>query len=88
MSLVGPRPPLPALLKDMNSIQKRRFEVHPGLTGLAQVNGNIHISWLERFEYDVYYVDNLSFLLDVKIILKTMLVVIFGEGKFKKKPGN
>ncbi len=88
MSLVGPRPPLPALLKDMNGIQKRRFEVHPGLTGLAQVNGNIHISWLERFEYDVYYVDNMSFLLDVKIILKTMLVVIFGEGKFKKKSGN
>ena len=88
MSLVGPRPPLPELLKDMNSIQKQRFEVYPGLTGLAQVNGNIHIGWPARFEYDVYYVENMSFLLDMKIIFKTLLVVIFGEDKFKKKSGS
>jgi len=88
MSLVGPRPPLPTLLKDMNSVQKQRFDVFPGLTGLAQVNGNIHMNWQSRFEYDVYYVKHISFFLDIKIVLKTILVVIFGEEKFKGKPDN
>lgn len=86
MSLIGPRPPLPMLLQDMDGTQKQRFDVLPGLTGLAQVNGNIHIDWSERFEYDLYYVKHLSFLLDLKILLKTVLVVVFGEDKFKKSP--
>lgn len=85
MSLVGPRPPLPSLLEGMNEVQKQRFEVLPGLTGLAQVNGNIHINWPTRFEYDLYYVENLSLYLDIKIVFKTLLVVVFGEDKFKRK---
>lgn len=85
MSLVGPRPPLPSLLNEMTEKEKKRFEVLPGLTGLAQVNGNIHLTWQERFRYDCYYVDKSSFMLDVKIILKTILIVIFGEEKFLNK---
>ena len=88
MSIVGPRPPLPSLLKEMNKAQRQRFDVLPGLTGLAQVNGNIHINWQSRFEYDLYYVKHVSLFLDLKIILKTILVVIFGEEKFKGKPSN
>ena len=88
MSIVGPRPPLPSLLDEMNKAQKQRFDVLPGLTGLAQVNGNIHINWQSRFEYDVFYVKHVSLLLDIKIVLKTILVIIFGEEKFKGKPSN
>ena len=88
MSIVGPRPPLPSLLKEMNKAQRQRFDVLPGLTGLAQVNGNIHINWQSRFEYDLYYVKHVSLFLDLKIILKTILVVIFGEEKFKGKSNN
>ena len=88
MSIVGPRPPLPSLLNAMNKAQKHRFDVLPGLTGLAQVNGNIHINWQSRFEYDLYYVKHVSLFLDLKIILKTILVVIFGEEKFKGKSNN
>lgn len=86
MSLIGPRPPLPLLLKEMSDKQKKRFDVLPGLTGLAQVNGNIHIDWQDRFEYDLRYVENLSLHLDFKILLKTILVIIFGEDKFRKSP--
>lgn len=85
MSLVGPRPPLPALLSEMDEAQKLRFNVLPGLTGLAQVNGNIHIEWEQRFKYDLQYVNNVSFLMDLKIVFKTILVVVFGEDKFKSK---
>jgi len=88
MSIVGPRPPLPSLLNAMNKAQKHRFDVLPGLTGLAQVNGNIHLDWQSRFKYDLYYVKHMSLLLDLKIILKTILVVIFGEEKFKGKSNN
>jgi len=82
MSLVGPRPPLPSLLDDMKDSDKKRFDVLPGLTGLAQTNGNIHISWQQRFKYDLEYAQNMSFILDTKILFKTILIVIFGEEKF------
>ncbi|WP_179006906.1 sugar transferase [Winogradskyella forsetii] len=76
MSLVGPRPLLPKYLPLYNKRQNRRHEVIPGITGWAQVNGRNAISWEEKFEFDVYYVDNQSFLLDLKIIFKTIDKVI------------
>lgn len=76
MSLIGPRPLLPQYLQHYNERQNRRHEVLPGITGWAQVNGRNAISWEQKFEYDVYYVDNLSFALDFKIFLKTIDKVI------------
>jgi hypothetical protein len=80
MAIVGPRPLLVRYLTRYNKTQARRHEVRPGLTGLAQVNGRNAISWEEKFRYDVEYVDNLSLLLDIKIILKTALKVIKRDG--------
>ena len=79
MSLVGPRPPLPQQIELYSEEDKKRLEVRPGLTGLAQVSGSIMLSWPERWVYDREYVDNLSFLLDIKIILKTFRNIIIGE---------
>lgn len=76
MSLIGPRPLLPHYLQYYNERQNRRHEVLPGITGWAQVNGRNTISWEQKFEYDVYYVENQSFALDFKIILKTIDKVI------------
>lgn len=86
MSVVGPRPGLPNMLNEFNEDGKARLLVKPGLTGLAQVNGNIYLSWPERWKYDRYYVENLSFWLDIKIVLKTVAIVLRGEEKFLKKP--
>ena len=72
MSVVGPRPLLVSYLPLYNNFQKRRHEVRPGLTGLAQISGRNNISWEKRFENDVKYVDDISFLGDIKIILKTV----------------
>ena len=80
MSLVGPRPLLPKYLELYNDFQRRRNEVKPGITGWAQVNGRNSISWEKEFEYDVWYVDNVSFLLDVKILIMTVLKVVKSEG--------
>lgn len=80
MSLVGPRPLLPSYYHLYNAHQIRRHEVKPGITGLAQVNGRNAISWTEKFDFDVYYVDNISFLLDIKILFKTVIKVIKNEG--------
>lgn len=71
MSLIGPRPLRTFYLPLYSEIQKRRHEVRPGITGWAQVNGRNTISWTEKFRYDVYYVDNLSFTLDLKILFLT-----------------
>lgn len=71
MSIVGPRPLLTSYLPLYNDFQKRRHEVRPGLTGLAQVNGRNATTWKERFNNDIKYVDNITFLNDVKIILRT-----------------
>lgn len=79
MSLIGPRPLLPEYLSMYNDFQKRRHLVKPGITGWAQVNGRNAISWTKKFEYDVWYVDNLSFLLDLKIFFKTILKVVKSE---------
>ena len=80
MSLVGPRPLLPQYLELYNDFQRRRNEVKPGITGWAQVNGRNSISWEKKFEYDVWYVDNVSFLLDIKILIMTVLKVVKSEG--------
>ena len=80
MSLVGPRPLLPKYLELYNDFQRRRNEVKPGITGWAQVNGRNSISWEKKFEYDVWYVDNVSFLLDIKILIMNVLKVVKSEG--------
>lgn len=76
MSLIGPRPLLPQYLQYYNTRQNRRHEVLPGITGWAQVNGRNTISWEQKFEYDVYYVEHQSFYLDFKILIKTIDKVI------------
>ena len=80
MAIVGPRPLLVRYLTRYNKTQARRHEVRPGLTGLAQVNGRNAISWEEKFRYDVEYVDKLSLMLDIKIILMTVLKVVKRDG--------
>lgn len=80
MSLIGPRPLLIKYLPLYSETQKRRHEVKPGITGWAQVNGRNAISWNKKFEYDVWYVDHLSFLLDCKIVWRTIKKVIIREG--------
>lgn len=80
MSLVGPRPLLVDYLPLYNATQRRRHEVRPGITGWAQVNGRNAISWKQKFEYDVWYVDNISFGLDIKIMIRTVLKVVQSEG--------
>ena len=76
MSFVGPRPLLEEYLPLYNEKQKRRHDVKPGITGWAQVNGRNAISWEQKFDYDVWYVDNQSFLLDIKILWLTFLKVV------------
>ena len=80
MSLVGPRPLLVEYLSLYNKEQARRHNVKPGITGWAQVNGRNALSWRERFELDVWYVDNHTFFLDLKILLMTVKKVLFREG--------
>ena len=80
MSLIGPRPLLVQYLDLYNDFQKRRHEVRPGITGWAQVNGRNAISWEQKFQYDVWYVDNCNFSTDVKIIFKTIKKVFLRDG--------
>ena len=80
MSLIGPRPLLVEYLPLYNAEQKHRHDVRPGLTGLAQANGRNAITWEKRFEYDVEYVGNISFSMDVKIIFQTIKTVFKKEG--------
>lgn len=80
MSFVGPRPLLVEYLPLYNERQARRHDVRPGITGWAQVNGRNAISWEQKFEYDVWYVENHSFWLDIKILLLTVKKVFVSEG--------
>lgn len=80
MSFVGPRPLLIQYLDLYNVNQKRRHEVRPGLTGLAQANGRNSISWEDKFTLDVKYVDNIGFIIDLKILILTLLKIIIREG--------
>lgn len=85
MSLVGPRPTVKEQTDLYTDYQRQRLNMRPGMTGLAQVNGNISLTWDERIEYDVEYVTKFSIWLDLKILLKTVAVVICGENKFNKQ---
>ena len=87
MSLIGPRPLLVKYLEHYNSFEMRRHEVRPGLTGLAQVNGRVALPWKRRFEMDVEYVDNVTFLMDLKILFQTVKKVLAREG-ITYKQGN
>lgn len=80
MSLIGPRPLLFKYIPLYSAEQKRRHQVRPGITGYAQVNGRNSISWTKKFEYDIYYVDHMSFPLDLKIVRKTIIKVLKKEG--------
>jgi undecaprenyl phosphate N,N'-diacetylbacillosamine 1-phosphate transferase len=80
MSFVGPRPLLPKYLPLYSSEQAKRHKVRPGITGWAQVNGRNAISWEEKFRYDVYYVDHISLLLDLKVLWLTVMKVLKREG--------
>jgi len=80
MSIVGPRPLLVEYLALYNAQQQRRHQVKPGITGWAQVNGRNAVAWKERFELDVWYVDNISFWVDIKIILRTVIKVLKADG--------
>ncbi|MDM1063536.1 sugar transferase [Empedobacter falsenii] len=80
MSIIGPRPLLPQYLPLYNKEQKRRHDVRPGITGWAQVNGRNAISWTKKFELDIWYVDHLSFILDIKIFFLTIKKVVVREG--------
>ncbi|MGM8213833.1 sugar transferase [Virgibacillus sp. W0430] len=85
MSLVGPRPERITSLADYDEEISKRLNMNPGMTGLAQVSGNIYLSLEERYKYDVYYVEHYSLLLDLKIIIRTVGVVLFGEGRYVDK---
>ena len=87
MSFVGPRPLLVKYLEHYNSFEMRRHEVRPGLTGLAQVSGRAALSWKEKFEKDVEYVDNVTFLTDLKIVFRTVKKV-FKREDIEFKYGN
>ena len=80
MSLVGPRPLLEEYLPFYNDFQNRRHEIRPGVTGWAQVNGRNDTEWPERFKFDIWYIDNVSFLLDLKILLLTIKNVLLAKG--------
>lgn len=80
MSLVGPRPLLPEYLPLYTSEQMKRHKVRPGITGWAQVNGRNAISWSKKLDLDVWYVENLSLVVDIKVIWKTLLKVVKSEG--------
>src|SRR5699024_963087 len=85
LSLVGPRPLLVEYLDLYTKEQARRHDVRPGITGWAQVNGRNAITWEEKFKYDVWYVDNQSFRLDMKILLLTVLKVLKSDGVNKSE---
>lgn len=76
MSFVGPRPTLPYQAEAYNDEQKRRFEMRPGVTGWAQVNGRNDLTWTEKIQYDIEYIDNFSIFMDIKILFKTVMVVL------------
>ena len=82
MSLVGPRPTILYQVKEYNDFQKKRLLVKPGITGWALINGRNKLPWTERIKLDLWYIEHWSFLLDIKILLKTLFVVAKGEGLY------
>lgn len=84
MSIVGPRPCLEQTYSEMPEWARKRFEVRPGITGLAQINGNIALTWEDRWRHDIHYVETCSLLGDLGIVAKTVAVVVVGEERFRK----
>jgi len=82
MSFIGPRPALPEQIKEYDDFSRQRLLVLPGATGLAQVHGNIHLTWQQRWQYDVQYVHNVSFCLDAWIFFRSIGVILAGEKRF------
>ncbi|KPK78106.1 MAG: hypothetical protein AMJ79_00870 [Phycisphaerae bacterium SM23_30] len=82
ISLVGPRPTVPEQLEYYGPFERRRLEMRPGITGLATIRGRASIPWSKRIQYDVQYIDNFNLWLDLKILLKTIIVVLRGEGTY------
>jgi lipopolysaccharide/colanic/teichoic acid biosynthesis glycosyltransferase len=82
LSIVGPRPTVQSQVDRYTDFQRRRLEVRPGITGWAQVNGRTALSWPERIELDVWYVDNRSLALDLRILLKTVQMLVTGHGLY------
>jgi len=80
MSFIGPRPVLPGQAERFTTEQKKRFQMKPGITGLAQIHGRNTLKWSRRIAYDIEYIDNYSFFLDFTILLRTSKVVLLGEG--------
>ncbi|MDQ3935367.1 MAG: sugar transferase [Actinomycetota bacterium] len=87
MSIVGPRPTIQAQVDQYTPRQRRRLEVKPGITGWAQVNGRASLPWHERIELDVWYVDNRSLLLDLRILARTARMLATGHGLYKGETG-
>ena len=87
MSLIGPRPTLPAQVAQYTPRQRLRLEVKPGITGWAQVNGRASLPWDQRIELDIFYVEHRSLTLDLKILLRTPLLVLGGGGLYKGATG-
>lgn len=86
MSLIGPRPERVASLADYDEEISKRLNLRPGMTGLAQVSGNIYITLEERYRLDVYYVEHFSLWLDIRILARTVGVVLLGERRYKDRP--
>jgi lipopolysaccharide/colanic/teichoic acid biosynthesis glycosyltransferase len=82
MAIVGPRPTIPPQVERYTEHQRRRLEVKPGITGWAQVNGRVSLSWPERIELDIWYVDHRSFWLDLRILAKTFWLLVTGHGLY------
>jgi lipopolysaccharide/colanic/teichoic acid biosynthesis glycosyltransferase len=87
MSLIGPRPTIPEQVARYSKRQLRRLEIRPGITGWAQVNGRASLPWAERIELDIYYIEHRSIALDLKIIWRTIFLVLGGSGLYKGKRG-
>jgi lipopolysaccharide/colanic/teichoic acid biosynthesis glycosyltransferase len=87
LAIVGPRPTIQAQVDQYTDRQRRRLEVKPGITGWAQVNGRAALPWHERIELDVWYVDNRTLLLDLKILAMTVRMLVTGHGLYKGETG-
>lgn len=86
MSLVGPRPTVIEQVEKYTERERHRLDMRPGMTGLAQVNGNVALTWEERIAYDLQYIENFSLLLDASIMVRTIKVVLLGEEKYLCRP--